>query len=82
VLGAAAAQVLIRNFGNHVGFTAISTTAPGVTREFRSFTQAAVENGLSRVFGGIHFVRAVVDGYRQGRGIGDSVSRLLPPANR
>jgi hypothetical protein len=49
-----------------------------VTRHYRSLTQAAVENGLSRVYGGIHFVRAVVDGYRQGTGIGRAVAQLLP----
>lgn len=79
VLGAAAAEVLIRNFGDHVPFSATSTTLPGVKRRFRSFTEAAVENGLSRVYGGIHFVHAVKDGYWQGKGIGHAVSRLLPP---
>lgn len=82
VLGAAAAEVLIRNFGDHVRFSATSTTLPGVTRRFRGFTEAAVENGLSRVYGGIHFGHAVADGYRQGKGIGRSVSRLLPRADR
>jgi len=36
---------------------------PGVTRHYRSFTHAAWENGLSRVYGGIHFLRAVEDGF-------------------
>jgi hypothetical protein len=70
VLGAAAAEVLIAFFGDRFAFTATSTTLPGVSRRFRGFSDAAVENGLSRVYGGIHFVRAVIDGYRQGQGIG------------
>lgn len=78
VLGAAAAEVLIRSFGDHVGFETTSTTLPGVVRRYGSFTQAAIENGLSRVYGGIHFLRAVRDGYAQGKGIGRAVSRLLP----
>ncbi len=82
VLGAAAAEVLIRNFGDHVRFSATSATLPDVTRRFGSFTEAAVENGLSRVYGGIHFVRAVKDGYWQGKGIGRAVSRLLPPVQQ
>ena len=78
VLGAAVATVLIDNFGDHVPFVATSGTAPGVVRRFKSFTQAAKENGMSRVFGGIHFLHAVNDGYRQGQSIGRAVSRLLP----
>jgi hypothetical protein len=43
-----------------------------------AFTEAAVENGLSRVYCGIHFVNAVMDGYRLGQSIGRSVARKLP----
>lgn len=78
VLGAAAAEVLIRNFGDHVSFNVISTTLPGVTRHFHSLTAASRENGLSRIYGGIHFRHAVNDGLRQGQGIGREVSRMLP----
>jgi hypothetical protein len=78
VLGAAAAEVLTHLVGDHVPFTLTSTSLPGVTRRFNSFSEAAIENGLSRVYGGIHFLHAVQDGYRQGRSIGGSISRLLP----
>jgi membrane-associated phospholipid phosphatase len=78
VLGAAAAEVLSRLVGLRVPFTTTSTSLPGVTRQFDSFKEAAIENGLSRVYGGIHFLHAVKDGYRQGQGIGRAVSRLLP----
>lgn len=79
VLGAAAAEVLIQNFGDHVRFNVVSTTLPGAVRRFDSFSAAAWENGMSRVYGGIHFQHAVRHGYRQGKGIGRSVSALLPP---
>jgi len=82
VLGAAAAEVLIRNFGDHEQFSTTSTSLPGVKRQFHSFTEAALENGLSRVYGGIHFVHAVSDGYKQGKGIGGAASALLPPVDR
>jgi membrane-associated phospholipid phosphatase len=82
VLGAAAAEVLARLLGDHLRFDMTSTTLPGVTRRFKSFTEAAVENGLSRVYGGIHFLHAVKDGYAQGQGIGRSISRLLPPVHK
>jgi hypothetical protein len=49
-----------------------------VTRHFRGFTDAAVENGWSRVYAGIHFVRAVADGYGQGTSIGRKTALLLP----
>ena len=51
-----------------------------MTRRFGSFEQAAREAGWSRVYGGIHFIRAVEDGAAQGRGIGREISRMLPRA--
>ena len=77
VLGAAAAEVLIAFFGDRFAFRATSTTLTGVSRRFRGFSAAAIENGLSRVYGGIHFVRAVIDGYRQGQGIGRAAATQL-----
>jgi membrane-associated phospholipid phosphatase len=79
VLGAAAAQVLTEVFGNKVRYRTTSTTLPGVTRHFTGFSGAAIENGASRVFAGIHFVNAVIDGYQQGQSIGRAVARMLPP---
>jgi hypothetical protein len=38
------------------------------------------EAGMSRVYGGIHFLHAVEDGWAQGRGIGRMVARMLPRA--
>ena len=49
VLGAAAAEVLIQHFGDRVRFSTTSDTLPNVTRRFRRFTEAAVENRTSRV---------------------------------
>lgn len=77
---AAAAEVLRAHFGNRARFSVTSTTLPGESRHFRSFTHAAREAGLSRVFGGIHFRHAVEDGWAQGRGIGREVARKLPRA--
>lgn len=79
VLGAAAAEVLIQNFGDRVRFDVVSTTLPGATRTFQSLSDAAHENGMSRVYGGIHFLHAVKDGCRQGKDVGRAVSRLLAP---
>ena len=79
VLGAAAAEVLIELFGDNMRFSATSLTLPGVTRDFRRFSDAARENGLSRVYAGIHFRHAVKDGHRQGRSVGQAVVTSLEP---
>jgi hypothetical protein len=79
VLGWAAAEVLIELFGDRVRYSATSLTLPGVTRHYKGFSAAAEENGLSRLYAGIHFRHAVKDGRRQGRSIGHAVAEALPP---
>jgi membrane-associated phospholipid phosphatase len=81
VLGAAAAHVLIHFFGDRIGFSTTTVTEPTAVRRFESFSAAAVENGMSRVYAGIHFVDAVTDGYRQGAGIGRRIAHLLAPVH-
>ena len=78
-LGWAAAEVLIELLGDRVRFNADSLTLPGVTRRFKGFSAAAEENGLSRLYAGIHFTHAVKDGRRQGRSIGRAVAEALGP---
>lgn len=79
VLGWAAAEVLGELFGERVRFATTSLTLPGVTRHYRGFAQAAHENGLSRLYAGIHFRHAIQEGRRQGRGIGRAVAEALGP---
>lgn len=78
VLGWAAAEVLIDLFGDRERYTLTSLTLPGVTRSYRGFSTAAEQNGLSRLYAGIHFRHAVRDGRRQGRSIGQAVAEALP----
>ena len=78
VLGWSAAEVLIELFGDRQRYGQTSLTLPGVTRQFRGFSQAAHENGMSRLYAGIHFPHAVKEGRRQGRGIGQAVAAALP----
>jgi hypothetical protein len=76
VLGGAASAVLALFFDDDdISFTLTTSTAPEVTRQFRSFSHAAVENADSRVFAGLHFRSACVDGTRVGRQIGRHVFR-------
>jgi hypothetical protein len=82
ILGGAASEVLCRFFGeDRVSFT--TTSGPpfaGITRSFNSFSQAAAENGSSRIYAGIHFRSAVEDGIQQGRQIGAfTFARVLRP---
>jgi hypothetical protein len=72
VLGGAASEVLRRFFrDDDVPFTTTSG-APfsGLTRSFSSFSQAAAENGESRIYCGIHFRSAVEDGIKLGNKVG------------
>jgi hypothetical protein len=82
VLGAAAAAVLTRYFGTDYVSFKMTSGAPyaDITREFWGFSQAARENGASRVFAGIHFPHAVETGYIQGERIGAwAYQRVLKP---
>lgn len=79
VLGWAAAEVLIDLFGDKERYAMTSPTLPGVTRQYRGFSRAAQENGLSRLYAGIHFPHAVKHGRRQGQSVGQAVTRALAP---
>jgi hypothetical protein len=92
VEGAAAAEVLERFFGKStLGFQTCSTSMPAgsrcgdafpVYRSYAGFSQAALENGLSRIYVGFHFRRAVTEGMEHGRKIGDwAFQHFLRPAN-
>ena len=81
VAGAAAAAVLSALFGDKVAYDTTSLTLPGVTRHYTGFSAAARENGLSRIYAGIHFQHAVKDGRKQGRSIGHAVSSSLAAIN-
>ena len=82
VLGWAAAEVLIEALGNGLTYSTTSLSLPGVTRTYMGFSKAAEENGLSRIYAGIHFGDAVKAGKRQGRSIGQVVADALPPVVR
>jgi len=92
VEGAAAAQVLKQFFGtDHIRFQACSYTLPPgqtctdpspVLRQYTTFTQAADENGLSRILVGFHFRKAVKAGIAHGTKIGAwAADRFLRPAH-
>jgi hypothetical protein len=81
VEGGAMSEVLARFFGDE-GFSTSSTTQPGVTRSFTSFSQAAEENGASRVYIGFHFRHAVTEGIKLGNKVGEvAFNHYLQPVH-
>ena len=75
VLGAAAATATARFFGtDFISFTTTSGEPyPDITRKFWSLSEAARENGASRILAGIHFSSAVLAGYNQGERVANWV---------
>jgi hypothetical protein len=92
VQGGAGATVLKRFFGtDRIGFSTCSLTLPAgatctdsspITRSYASFSDAAQENGVSRILVGFHFRKAVDEGIEHGNRIGDlAVDRFLRPVH-
>ncbi len=81
---AAAAVALILGFGRDaVPFRVGSDDLPGVERRYARFSEAAIESGISRVYGGIHFWSGNVEGLESGLRIGLwTVSNVLRPRRR
>jgi membrane-associated phospholipid phosphatase len=82
---AAAATVLAMFYGtDNISFTTGSDFLPGVFRSFPSFSAAAHEAAISRVYGGIHFRFASDDGLASGADIGawTFAHVLQPKGNR
>ena len=69
----AAGRILSQTFGEETSFGVVSNAMPGVTRTFHSFSAALEEVENARVFGGIHFRTATVDGTALGIAVGDYV---------
>lgn len=77
VQSAAAATVLTAYFGEDFAFEDASRTDDGLpARSFPSFWAAAEEAGISRLYGGIHFLAAIEQGQLQGRCIGAFAAAL------
>jgi membrane-associated phospholipid phosphatase len=71
----AGAAVLKSFFGrDNIAFTLASEDATVADRSFSSFSQAAQEAGISRIYGGIHYSFDNVDGLAAGAEIGNLVA--------
>ena len=77
VISGAASAVLIHQFGT--GFAFHDTTELkylGMERSFRSIEAATDEIGISRFYGGIHYMSAIIHGKEQGVKIGTLYNQL------
>jgi hypothetical protein len=73
-------RVLALLLGNQTPFTLSSPALPGVTVTYQTFSDAAAEVGLSRIWGGIHFRTACEVGRAVGESIADqAVTNYLLP---
>ncbi|MCW5515069.1 vanadium-dependent haloperoxidase [Muriicola sp. Z0-33] len=71
VVSGAAATALTDIFGENFAFADDTELAYGLPiRSFASFNQAADEAAISRMYGGIHYRKAVDIGVKQGRDLG------------
>jgi hypothetical protein len=73
-VSAASATVLARFFGtDDVSFTSAQQNDPSIVRSYTSFTQAAEEAGMSRIYGGFHWQFDNTAGQKCGRLVGNYV---------
>jgi hypothetical protein len=78
VVSGAASVLLTQFFGDNIAFdddTELPYDLP--VRSYRSFKQAAEEAAISRLYGGIHYRKAIEAGLEQGRQVGRFVSEKL-----
>jgi membrane-associated phospholipid phosphatase len=76
--GAAAAGVLARLLGDRHTFSVDSATLSGVSRTYTSFSEAAAEEAVSRIYCGIHFRNGMNAGLAQGDAVAALVINKLP----
>jgi hypothetical protein len=76
----AAAAIMTHYFGDNYAFTDRThiqrTDINGSPRQFSSFSELAEEAAFSRLYGGIHFRAAIIDGVEQGKQIGQNLIQL------
>ncbi len=78
VVSGAASVILTDFFGDNIAFdddTELPYDLP--IRSYRSFNHAAEEAAVSRLYGGIHYRKAIDEGLKQGRNVGNYISQKL-----
>lgn len=78
VISTAAAVILTHYFGDNFAYTdTVEERFNLKARSFKSFMAAANESGISRFYGGIHFMDAIENGQKQGEQVGQWVIKTL-----
>jgi hypothetical protein len=78
VISACSAVILTHYFGENFGYTdTVEERFNLKARKFPSFMAAAMESGMSRFYGGIHFMDAIDNGLIQGKNVGQWVVKKL-----
>ena len=73
-ISSSSATILTHYFGDNFNYTDSVEVPYGLpSRDFKSFYQAAEEAGVSRFYGGIHFMDAIDNGRMQGLKVGEWV---------
>ncbi|MBD0333380.1 MAG: vanadium-dependent haloperoxidase [Chitinophagaceae bacterium] len=79
VISATASTILTHIFGDQFSFTDDTEEEFGLpSRKFNSFSDAAKEAAISRLYGGIHFRDAIENGVKEGEQIGKFVITRSP----
>lgn len=74
VISSASAVTLTKLFGDNFAFVDSTEIEYGMTaRSFTSFIQASEEAAMSRMYGGIHYKPAVMNGITEGRALGNYI---------
>ncbi len=78
VISASSAQILTHLFGDNFSYIdSVEVDYELPPKSFQSFTQAADEAGISRLYGGIHYRPAIENGKAQGRAVGQWVLQKI-----
>ena len=73
-ISSAVEKILTNVIGDNKAFADTSQVEFGLkSRSFKSFKEAAIEAGISRVYGGIHYRRSCDEGYINGQEVGQFV---------
>lgn len=78
VISTAAAVILTHYLGDNFAYTdTVEERFNLKARSFKSFLAASEESGMSRFYGGIHFMDAIENGQKQGQEVGNWVLKKL-----
>jgi hypothetical protein len=78
VISTAASVTLSALFGNEFEYVDSTELPYGLpARSYSSFSEAAEEAAISRLYGGIHYIPSIKNGVMQGRSVGELIGQRL-----